>query len=266
MSAVPSGITAVTVKQLRDAALSVSSLGANGEAGGDADTAPFELDGIQVNMVRLIVSLTDARILKTSEWTKCIAGDSSGSLAVYFYPRKRQRPAEIGGARGGGVGVGGAAPRRVVEENEDVNQAPQVLLVDDDLTDRIPMEPDEYYVLHGRPHLDTCPAGRPATRACISVVHARRVTKQFDLITHHFLECIHHHLERVRGTARIAHAHAPASGVRAPAATPPAPPAARKRERERERERERDRAESGSGDAFFSSGSGADSDAASDML
>lgn len=159
------------------------------DSGEQQDT--LQLNGVAVHMVRLIVQLTDARLFETPEWKMCVAGDMTGSLACFFYPSPLAKSKPF--------------KRRARDSSatEDVIHEPQMVLVDD--AKNVPLEPGFYYVLHGTPHLFSSPAGKPRTRACVSVVDAKRITSDFDQVTHHYLQCIQHHVARCGGRQPDSH-------------------------------------------------------------
>jgi hypothetical protein len=230
-----SSIHAVCVKQLRAAAEGMPTL----QPGEDARS--LCVDGVELPMVRLLVQLSFPIMLVEAAYKMCIAGDTTGSMAFYFYPDA--------------VSAEGRPHKRVLVESEDVRSSGEAVQADyrlaaDRRAHKFPMKPNQYYMVHGTPHHDVKSTGLPATTASLSVVHVRPLTGDFNELTHHYLECIHHHLLRTRGAPPFS---SPSSSVKPPAPVVPVPrpaPASVK----------------GDEAAFFFDDADGDEDAASDML
>lgn len=189
-----SRIQAVTVKQLRETAESMPPLQRN------EDARPLKKGGVDFPMVRLVVQLTFPIMRVEPAFKMCIAGDTSGSMAFYFYPKA--------------VAAEGRPQKRVLLESEDVGSSSSA--VNADYRDenhrkayKFPMKAGKYYVVHGVPHQDHKAIGLPASAACVSVVHVRCLTGDFNELTHHFLECIYHELLVTKGETPPRSAAAP---------------------------------------------------------
>ena len=138
-------------------------------------------------MARIVVALESPIMFVTASYRMCIAGDGSGSLGVFFYAKS--------------TGSEGKPRKRALVENQDV--ASGLTRADfrssaDRKRFKFPLEPQQYYVIHGVPyqHHESQAAGRPLTTASLSVVHCRPLGKNMDELTHHFLECALHHAMR----------------------------------------------------------------------
>ena len=210
-------VVAVTAKQVRDAAVLLPPL-----QPGD-DQRPVSVYGGD-EIVRLCVQLAHPVMYKTASFSMQIAGDVSGSLGFYFYARRAARE--------------GAPKKRALEENKDVRDS----MVRVDIREaprkvKFPLKSSQYYMVHGRVFLNHAneAAGSPVSTAAVSVVHCRPVVDPNEL-THHFLECMAHHVLHV--------GKPPEEGGGAAAAA----------------------AADDGDDACFFVGGGGDEDAASDML
>lgn len=175
---------AVTVKQLRSAAESMAPL----QTGEDA--RPLRKGDVDLPMVRLLVQLSYPIMHVEPAFKMCIAGDTTGSIAFYFYPEA--------------VRAEGRPKKRVLIESEDVTSSRNIIRADirneaHRRKHKFPMQPSQYYMVHGTPQLDSKANGLPATFAFVSVIHVRALTGDFNELTHHYLECIHHDLLLTHG-------------------------------------------------------------------